>query len=120
MKNKYAPVPVSVAREIAKKYSKAIVIINTWDTTHGLLHTTTYGESVEQKHQAASGGDIAAKALGADMPRANYSEDFRKDGVVVSKTVIEATIAALKSYQYGNSAPDLAEKVIEAIEKELK
>ncbi len=75
----YQPVPVKAAKEIAEKYDKAIVIINTWDTKHGLLHTTTYGVSQEQKHQAAKGGDISAKALGADMPRSNFYEDFRKN-----------------------------------------
>lgn len=79
MTKNYLPVPVAVAKEIATRFKKAIVIINTWDTEHGLLHTTTYGESEKQKHQAAIGGDIAAKALGADMPRADFYEDFRKD-----------------------------------------
>lgn len=82
MTKQYTPVPVAAAKEIAEKFSKAIVIINTWDTEHGLLHTTTYGVSEVQKHQAAKGGDIAAKALGADMPRANFYEDFRKEIVI--------------------------------------
>lgn len=77
MSNKYIPVPVEIARMIADKYQKAIVIINTWDITHGLLHTTTYGRSLEQKHQAAKGGEIAATALGADMPKADKYQDFR-------------------------------------------
>lgn len=110
---KYKPVPVSTAREIAEKYDKAIVIINTWDTTHGLLHTTTFGVSQEQKEQAAIGGDISAKALGADMPRADFYEDFRKDQL----RLLESAREALRSYQYGNSSPDLAKEVADEIEK---
>lgn len=78
---KYKPVSVAAAKQIAEKFDKAIVIINCWDTTHGVLHTTTYGVSKEQKHQAAVGGDISAKALGAEMPRKNAYEDFRKEEI---------------------------------------
>jgi len=54
-----------------------VVIINTWDTAFGLLHTTTFGKSEAQKFQAAKGGDIAAKPLGADMMQKDTYEDFR-------------------------------------------
>lgn len=112
MKKKYIPVPVKAAKEIAEKYDKAIVIVNTWDTTNGLLHTTTYGASEAQKLQAAKGGDIAAKALGADMPRADFYEDFRKEQV----KILESAKDALRSYQYGNSSPDLAKEIADSIE----
>lgn len=72
----YIPVPVEAAKEISEKYGKAIVIINTWDTEHGLLHTTTFGASPEQKQQAAVGGDISAAALGADLLKKNTYEDL--------------------------------------------
>ncbi len=95
----YQPVPVKAAKEIAEKYDKAIVIINTWDTKHGLLHTTTYGVSQEQKHQAAKGGDISAKALGADMPRSNFYEDFRKNELAqAQQEAVERAVYVLTAY----------------------
>jgi voltage-gated potassium channel Kch len=79
MSKQYTPVPVQAAREIAEKYEKSHVIINTWDSVHGLLHTTTYGVTEQQKHQAAIGGEKAAIALGADLGKADKFEDFRRD-----------------------------------------
>lgn len=67
---KYKQIPVSAAREIAKKYDKSIVIINAWDPEHGLLHTTTWGRNKEECGWAAEGGKISAKALGADLEQA--------------------------------------------------
>jgi hypothetical protein len=82
MTQKYTPVPVEAAKAIAEKYEKDIVIVNSWDTTHGLLHTTTFGVSEEQKHQAAVGGEVAATALGADLNRKDIYEDFRREIVI--------------------------------------
>jgi len=77
MKKGYQPVPVAVAKDIAEGHDKSIVIILSWDPVHGLLHTTTYGVSPIDKQWAAEGGDIAAKALGADFDRLKTYEDFR-------------------------------------------
>lgn len=79
MIKKYKPVPVEAARELADKYDKSIVLIWSWDPVHGLLHTTTYGKSLQEKHWAAQGGEIAAKALGAIMTEKEVYEDFRKE-----------------------------------------
>lgn len=70
----YLPVPVEAAKEIAERYSKAMVVILCWDTEHHLLHTTTYGRSALEKQNAAAVGEICTRAVGADM-----SEDFPGD-----------------------------------------
>ena len=78
MSKKLTPIPVLEAQRIAKKYKKAIVIICAWERGSGnKLWTTTYGESQEEKHWAASGGDIATKALGVPN-KLDVHEDFRK------------------------------------------
>ncbi len=77
MKKKYQTIPVEEAEKISEKYKKDIIIINSWDTEFGVLHTTTYGVNEVQKHQAAKGGEIASKALGADLDLSNYYQDFR-------------------------------------------
>lgn len=60
---KYKPIPISAARDIAKKYGKAQVIIVTWDAAHGTEHVTTYGSDKEQCRQAALGGSRVKEAL---------------------------------------------------------
>ncbi len=62
--NKYKSIPISAAKEIAKKYDKQQVIIVTWDAVHGKEHVTTYGDSKETCRQAALGGTKIKSALG--------------------------------------------------------
>lgn len=108
MKNiKYQAIPVKEARNISDKYAKAIVIINTWDTQFGLLHTTTYGVSEVQKHQAAKGGEIAAKALNADLDLANYYQDFR----IETATCIEKVKASVNLLE-DNTGTKLKETIL--------
>lgn len=61
---KYVNVPISAAREIAKKYKKNQVIVVCWDQEHGKTHVTTYGTSSLECEQAAKGGDFVKRALG--------------------------------------------------------
>jgi hypothetical protein len=75
--NPYEPVPVEVAREIAEKYHKSIVIIFAHDPVHGLMHTTTYGTDPQNKAWAAQGGEIATKALGGIPQSDMVFEDYR-------------------------------------------
>src|SRR5437588_9363562 len=76
-KIEYKPIPVEAAKEISDKYEKSIVLIWSWDPVHELLHTTTYGKSIQEKNWAARGGEIAAEALGAIMTEKDTYEDFR-------------------------------------------
>jgi hypothetical protein len=75
----YIEVPVFVAKEIAEVYRKSQVIISSWDSEHGLLHTTTYGKEAFDKESAAAAGEICAKALGSDLSKKKEFEDFHKD-----------------------------------------
>jgi hypothetical protein len=63
-KSKYKPIPISAAKEIAKKYDKQQVIIVAWDAQHGREHVTTYGTTKVACEQAATGGNKVKKALG--------------------------------------------------------
>jgi hypothetical protein len=75
----YKPIPVSEARAIADDYGKDIVVILCWDAEHGLTHTTTYGVTAFDKENAAAAGEICAKALGADLGKKQFHEDFHGD-----------------------------------------
>ena len=77
--SEYIPVPVEAAKHIAKLYQKSIVVIMCYDPVHGLTHTTTYGVSAFDKENAATAGDICAKALGSDLSKRQTFEDFRDD-----------------------------------------
>lgn len=61
---KYKPVPITAAREIAKRFDKDQVIVVAWDGVHKKEHVTTYGVNKEQCRQAALGGDRVKAALG--------------------------------------------------------
>lgn len=73
----YQPVPVSIAAAIANAFDKSIVVINSWDDAHKVLHTTTYGVNAQQKEFAAAAGVITAQAMGASLPESVSYEDFR-------------------------------------------
>lgn len=60
----YKRIPITAAKKIAKDYDKNQVIIVTWDAKYGKTHVTTYGKSLKECEQAASGGNLVKKALG--------------------------------------------------------
>lgn len=74
----YKPIPVSVAKEIAEKFKKSIVIIAAWDPIHGLLHTTTSGRNKQECEWAALGGKKVTEALGADYGKRTIFEDINR------------------------------------------
>jgi hypothetical protein len=55
-------IPIQAAKDVAAKYACRQVIIAAWDGA--LTHIVTYGESVEDCDQAATGGNFIKKALG--------------------------------------------------------
>ena len=77
MKKEYIPIPVHAAKNLSEKYAKSCVIIAAWDPVHGLLHTTTYGRNDTEREWAAKGGEIVARALGAEPILGTRNEDFR-------------------------------------------
>lgn len=76
-KESYKPVPVETARTIAEQHYKSIVIILAHDPIYGMLHTTTYGASPQDKAWAAQGGELASKALGILREEHIDFEDYR-------------------------------------------
>lgn len=107
IKSDYEPIPVEEAKMLSEKYSKDIVIINAFDVNFGLLHTTTYGISELQKHQAAKGGELTAKILNADIPLSKYYEDFR----VSSNNTIEIVKQNIKLLE-DNTGTKLKETIL--------
>lgn len=73
----YQPVPVQAAAEVSNRFDKAVVVIISWDRKFNLIHTTTYGQSANDKLSAAALGDLLAAAAGADLSRRSTDEDFR-------------------------------------------
>ncbi len=54
---KYKPIPITAARDIAKRFDKQQVIVVAWDAVHGKEHVTTYGTTKVACAQAALGGN---------------------------------------------------------------
>lgn len=119
----YQSIPVDEARAIARRYEKAIVIINAWDDQHQKLHTVTYGVSPNQKIQAGKAGEITATALGMDLTKKETTEDFRTVCAARNaqlRDMTEGIISAFRSYQFGNSSPDLAKEFADKLESLIK
>ena len=53
--------PIKVAKDIAKQYEQRQVIVVTWDGY--VTHVVTYGKSLKECDQAATGGDRVKEAL---------------------------------------------------------
>lgn len=75
--HEYHPVHVGVAREIAERFQKDIVVIVSYDRQYNLVHTTTFGREPADKDIAAAWGDICVEATGADTSNPTWYEDFR-------------------------------------------
>lgn len=119
----YKPIPVETARQIAREFDKQIVIICAWSAEHELLHTTTYGATPEDKIKAANGGETCAKALGMDISKKDFTEDFRTLGAAKNarlRDVADGLIHALRSYEHGNTSPELAKQFADKIESIIK
>src|ERR1043166_3558936 len=115
----YLAIPVETARQIARDFDKQIVIVLAWNHEHKLLHTVTYGAQPRDKISAANGGEIAAKALGTDLSKAGFTEDFRTVDAAKNaqlRDLADRAVHVLRSYQFGNSAPDLAKDLADEIE----
>jgi hypothetical protein len=50
---------------------------------------------------------------------AKWVEDVKRERTQMLK-LLSAALSALRSYQYGNAAPDLAKEVADTIEKALR
>lgn len=120
--NPYLSIPVESAREISRQFDKQIVVICAWNHEHRKLHTVTYGVEPHDKISAANAGEICTKALGMDLAKSVPIEDFRTVDAAYNarfRDLAESALHALRSYEHGNSAPDLAKDIADRIEKLL-
>ena len=93
----YCPIPVATAKEVAQRFRKDWVVILAYSRAHNLTHTTTYGVLPEDKVNAATAGEVAAKAIGCDTSKKDFNEDFRRRQLDAGKAsmFVEACEAAL-------------------------
>ncbi|MBX3396536.1 MAG: hypothetical protein KF841_14335 [Phycisphaerae bacterium] len=73
----YKSVPVAVAKEIAEKHDKDIVIIVCFQQEPAIFHGTSYGRSVRDKVLAADMIERCMVAAGAEPETRKMNEDFR-------------------------------------------
>lgn len=119
----YLNIPVETARQIARDFDKQIVIICAWNHEHGKLHTITYGAEPNDKISAATGGETCARALGMDMGKKDFTEDFRTVDAARNaqlRDLADGLIHALRSYQHGNCDPGLARDYADKLEALIK
>lgn len=123
----YVPIPVEVARQIGQQFKRQVVVIVAWEQAGGMLHVTTWGELATHKAWAARLGSILADSAGSDIAKMTSYEDFREPTASATNAVrCEQLTAicktaghALRSYQCGNSAPDLAQSIADEIDAAL-
>jgi hypothetical protein len=134
MPRKYEPVNVSWASTISRTVRKDIVIIVSVDLDFDKTHVTTYGRHEKLKDFAAELGEKCMKAIGCDLSKGETFEDFRATPAAEAQAAIEkaneqtselarllrGASQALRSYQYGNSSPDLAEEMANACDDTLR
>lgn len=74
----YVPIPTTVAREIAEKFAKQVVVILGVDYAQDRTHVTTYGINADHKAVAAAMGLLCFKAVSdKDAVPLEKFEDFR-------------------------------------------
>jgi len=91
----YKPVPVQAAKAIAESFDKSIVIVFSYDSVYGLIHTTTYGSDPQNKAWAAQGGEIATRALGGLTEAKTDFEDYRLSQATKLLTALKKAVAIL-------------------------
>lgn len=86
----YQPVPVKDAADIARRRSKGVVTVFSYDTVHDRFHCTTYGQTPELKITAAALGDFVMKAIGCDFSQKRPYEDFREEKAAAENATLAA------------------------------
>ena len=68
-------IPITAAKEIAKKYGYEQVIITGFNSTESIAyHVTTYGVNKEHCKQAEQGGNFIRKAIGGKWIKDNFKD----------------------------------------------
>jgi len=63
--------PIKSAKEFAEKYKQNQVLIVTWDAKEGLVHTVSYGKTLEDCDQASQGMNLIRTTLGFPKEKTN-------------------------------------------------
>ena len=99
--SEYHQVPVAVAEEIAFRFEKDIVVILCWSEQFEKLHTTTFGQSAQDKLLAAEIGESLARHCNCDLSQTRTYEDFRLDAgrLKEENDRLKARLAELEQWQ---------------------
>ena len=111
----YKPIPVLAAKKLAERYDKSIVIVLAWDPAHGLMHTTTYGVSEQDKDWAAKGGEIATTALGGSLPDKIEYEDYRITKIKNLASLLRGARVFMDWLSKNPVLPDLASRNLKSL-----
>jgi hypothetical protein len=56
--------PIKAAKDLAKAYDQAQVLLVTWDAKSNLMHSVSYGKTAKDCEQAVMGMNLIRKTLG--------------------------------------------------------
>lgn len=70
----YQEVPVGVAATIGRQFGKSQVVIIAIDDAHQMIHFTGWGDTMEDKRQAAAMTHSIHQLISAGQPKTVYSE----------------------------------------------
>jgi len=117
----YVPVPVSVAKEVAERCDKQIIIILAWNRPSDMCHLTSYGESPTEKDTAAAFADKLRDMLADDPSAATVFEDFREP-TEAAKTKAERDqfLACIKAIIDQTGDPEIHTLIEQMLNKSLK
>jgi hypothetical protein len=97
----HVQIPVEIARQIAIRYAKSMVVILAYDPESQLTHTTTYGVEPIDKERAADVGERCAQLICGDgFERRTSYEDYRFTDQGKRAQQIERLIAAAKAAKH--------------------
>lgn len=109
MASEHIEIPIAEARRLAEQYRKTHVIIIGYDAAAQMFHTTTFGRDAAHKHQAAKAGEIATKALGADIEQKTSYEDFRETRISALETALGESVELAEELRDWRTCDDYGE-----------
>lgn len=73
----YQPIAVDVAREIAERHGKDMLLILAYDHATRTTNSVTWGRSPQDKEIAVDAANRCVKTLGGDLETERTHEDYR-------------------------------------------
>lgn len=113
-------IPVQAAKDVAKKFNLAQVILICWEvdevSRNAMTHIVTYGKTKEDCLEAAQGGNRLKKALGWPENLCVAEPARMKGKIIVEKAKLEEILKGARSTDLG---PELRAGRIEGLVLEL-